>query len=101
MLQHTRQSARPALPNWRRRFGAPIPANGKWLYRLVDVKDYIASLPAAEQQASAWKTAAKLLMQVAEHGAADLTPTRVAIMRALHGGRAAPRRRRAKYTLIR
>ena len=68
----------------RQKFDRPIPiVNHKPLFGPADVIDYIVSLPPAEQQAPAWKTAAELLMQVAEHDG-DVTPTRIAVLHALH-----------------
>jgi hypothetical protein len=61
-------------------------------------------LPKAEQDAPHWRTAAELLMRIAEHGG-DLMMARIATMRALHRREPheaqKPRRKRAKaYRIV-
>lgn len=82
MLKVSKQIA--SLPDWQQKFDRPIPVqNQRQLFRLRDAATFITELPPAEQKTEQWQLAAKLLMQVAEHGG-DLAPTRRAVLRALH-----------------
>ncbi len=73
------------LPDWSRRFDRPIFIQNRQqpLRTLRDAAIYVSELPAVEQDAPRWKTAAEMLTMNAEHGG-DLAPTRRAVLHALH-----------------
>jgi glycerol-3-phosphate dehydrogenase len=54
---------------WSRRFDAPIalPAGGK-ITTLRQAGEYVAALPAAEQNEPRWRTATECLISAAERG---------------------------------
>jgi hypothetical protein len=99
------QLAKVVPSNWSRRFDTPIFIQNRQqpIRSLNDAATFVASLPKAEQQSKRWKTAAKALLLNAEHGG-DLTPTRVAILHALHNRpelQASPKRRARIVRIIR
>jgi hypothetical protein len=92
--------------SWDQRIYDPIELpKGKPLVTLRDAALYITKLPKTEQQAPEWRTAAELLILIAENGG-DPMMAHIAMMQALqrHEPKAAPvpRRKSAKaYRIIR
>ena len=91
---------------WSRAFDAPIALpDGGELKTLREAGEYVAALPAAEQNEPFWRTATLHLLSTAEHGGIVML-AEIAMRRALGHGRAkptpAPRKIRAKsYRIVR
>lgn len=91
--------------SWSRRFDAPIALpDGGELTTLRQAGEYVAALPAAEQNKLHWRTATSHLLSAAEHGGIVML-AEIAMREALSHGRApppAPRKKRAKsYRVVR
>jgi len=98
---NTTRAAPSALPDWSRRFIPPILVVGRApLFSLNDVVLYISELSPADQQSSAWQTAAIMLRTVAQHHG-DTGLARLAVMRALHRRDVdtKPRRKRKSFVV--
>jgi hypothetical protein len=77
---------------WSAPFDAPIPLpGGGELTTLRDAATFIMSLPKAQQNHDAWRTAAETLLSAAE-GRDFLMHARIAVLRALNRDRPAPLR---------
>ncbi len=91
--------------DWSRPFEEPIPLPGRDpLTTLRQAGEYIAALPARNQQQVHWQIAAEMLLLAAE-GVRPVMFARIAILRALHHGQPpsppAPRKKPAKkYRVI-
>jgi hypothetical protein len=97
-----RQEGLAAL-SWSKRFDDPIALpNGRKLITLRDAGKYITALPARQQQAQAWQTAAQMLLQAAE-GRGPMMFAHVAMLKALDvDPTQTPRKKRAKkYKVVR
>jgi hypothetical protein len=66
-----------------------VRPKGKPLVTLRDAGNYVASLPEHEQRQPHWQTATELLLMVGNRGG-DPMMVRIAMMQALHHGRANP-----------
>ncbi len=90
---------------WSRTFDDPIPLpDGGELRTLRDAGQFIASLPKRTHDSPAWEAAIEALMLVVEHGGPTMMP-RIAIMQALHAGKAKPpsppRKKAKRYRVVR
>jgi hypothetical protein len=70
---------------WLRRFADPIPLpDGRALITLRDAGEYIAMLPAKEQQQDHWRTAVEMLLAAKDGGIVMLAD--IAVRKALAHG---------------
>jgi hypothetical protein len=88
MVPDTRSPFISLSMSWSLKFDEPIElANGRALYTLRDAGDYLTALPKRKFALSHWQIAASCLLQAADKGGRLVMMARVAMVRALNGGR--------------